>query len=101
MLTNATMNLMKKAVKASFVDTGVITETEFGEIFKKLKEPQKDKGGDKETVLLSRKKAAALLGISTRTLDRLPTDKLPRRQVGKRLVKYLMRDLENYLEINQ
>lgn len=47
--------------------------------------------------ILSRRQAAAYLGVSVRTLDRIQKEKvIPWVRVGRRR-KYLLRDLEAYL----
>lgn len=48
--------------------------------------------------LLDRRLAAGTLGVSTRTLDRIPETELPRVIVGKRRVLFRPDDLAAYVE---
>lgn len=52
----------------------------------------------RQSAILSRRQAAAWLGVSDRTFDRMQRDALiPFVSVGKRR-KYLLRDLETFLQ---
>ncbi len=61
-------------------------------------DPTRRGNAPRQSAILSRRQAAAWLGVSVRTFDRMQKDAaIPYVTVGKRK-KFLLRDLETYLQ---
>lgn len=66
-----------------YVDSGLIDKNEFKVLVRRLKSSRNDVG-ETERKLVSRKEAARLLSVSTKTIDRLLADNLlDRVKIGK------------------
>ena len=88
-----------RKIAEPFISAGIICKEELDILLKSAKTNQEPT--PKPPALISRAKGALILGISTRSLDRILKDGfLSRVQVGKRSIRLDQREIEKYVAEN-
>lgn len=97
-ISTKTIKLLEGII-APFITAGVISAEEINQLFAAAQKSQTEPA--KPSVLVKRRKAAEILNISTRSLDRIiRTQKLGAVRVGKRSIRLNAQEIERYIEVN-